>query len=369
MKFRKRVKLFPGVTLNLSKSGISTTIGVPGASVNFNRNGSFLNTGIPGTGLYDRQRIGGKSRPTPVRTNPQAVRFPQTSPKPTLQIPKVTENIENITTQGLQGLKETLLECYQEKLDLTKEIQIAKEALKKSQRMLKFSYFILIGLFIKWFKQNTEEKEADLNDLEKQFSECHVDIDIKTNPETEQKYLSLLESYKDLLSVQSIWDITAVYKFDNTITRSPMSESITRKRISFGFGNLDLIRTKFNALHFENADGGDLYVYPAFVAVVDSSKSFALVDIREISFEFTTLRFMEREGVPSDASVVGSTWQKVNKDGSPDRRFRDNYQIPICLYGQIDIKSTTGLHETYCFSAHEKAKLFVESFELYRKEV
>jgi hypothetical protein len=68
MKFRKRVKLFPGVTLNMSKSGFSTTIGIPGASVNFGKSGTFLNTGIPGTGLYYRQRIGGKKNRNTTQT-------------------------------------------------------------------------------------------------------------------------------------------------------------------------------------------------------------------------------------------------------------------------------------------------------------
>lgn len=46
--------------MNLSKSGVSVTAGIPGFSVNMGRSGAFLNTGIPGTGLYDRQRIGGR---------------------------------------------------------------------------------------------------------------------------------------------------------------------------------------------------------------------------------------------------------------------------------------------------------------------
>lgn len=46
MRFRRRVKLFPGVTLNFSKTGISTTVGVPGASLNFNKHGTFLNTSL-----------------------------------------------------------------------------------------------------------------------------------------------------------------------------------------------------------------------------------------------------------------------------------------------------------------------------------
>lgn len=62
IRYRKRVKILPGLYINISKSGISTTVGPRGASVNFGRNGTYLNTGIPGSGLYSRDRISGPKR-------------------------------------------------------------------------------------------------------------------------------------------------------------------------------------------------------------------------------------------------------------------------------------------------------------------
>lgn len=56
-KFRKRIKIAPGITINLSRSGVSTTIGTRGASVNIGKNGTYLNTGIPETGIYDRKKM------------------------------------------------------------------------------------------------------------------------------------------------------------------------------------------------------------------------------------------------------------------------------------------------------------------------
>lgn len=57
--YRKRVKIAPGVHLNFSKNGVSTSIGPKGAKVSFGRNGTYMTTSIPGTGLYSRQKIGG----------------------------------------------------------------------------------------------------------------------------------------------------------------------------------------------------------------------------------------------------------------------------------------------------------------------
>lgn len=62
-RFGKSIKLFPGVRLNLSKSGISASVGRPGATVNIGRRGVRATTGIPGSGLSystDLYRTGGK---------------------------------------------------------------------------------------------------------------------------------------------------------------------------------------------------------------------------------------------------------------------------------------------------------------------
>lgn len=57
MKFRKRITVFPGLTINLSKSSMSATIGLNGFNINIGKNGTYLNTGIPGTGIYDRTKL------------------------------------------------------------------------------------------------------------------------------------------------------------------------------------------------------------------------------------------------------------------------------------------------------------------------
>lgn len=50
-RFYKSVKLLPGIRLNISKSGLSTSLGGPGATVNFGPRGVRQTLGLPGTGL------------------------------------------------------------------------------------------------------------------------------------------------------------------------------------------------------------------------------------------------------------------------------------------------------------------------------
>jgi hypothetical protein len=370
VKFRKRVKLFPGVTLNFSKTGISTTIGVPGASVNFNKKGTFLNTGIPGTGLYDRKRIGGRQKPR--LSNPKFQQYETPPPNLISDLGtelKSTENVEETTTEGLQELRDTLLACYEEKAELAKESIKARSALRTSQVILVLSYVLLIGFIVKWFKKNRDEKKDYVADLEKLRADCYVNIDINTGEEIERYFLQLLESYKVLITCEKIWDITSASKIDRIAARSAVSESITRKQVDFGLGNLDIIRSRFDALHFEHYNGGDLYIYPAFMVIVDNSGKFGLIDIREVECNFIAQKFVEEEGVPSDSRVIDYTWAKVNKDGSPDRRFKDNYQLPVCLYGNIELRSSTGLNESYSFSNYDKAEQFSMAFKTYQRAI
>ena len=50
-RFQKRIKLLPGVTLNVSKGGVSTSIGVKGARVTYGRGKKRTTVGVPGTGI------------------------------------------------------------------------------------------------------------------------------------------------------------------------------------------------------------------------------------------------------------------------------------------------------------------------------
>lgn len=65
-RFRKTIKLAPGLRLNLGTRGASLSAGPRGASVTFGRNGVFGNVGIPGTGISYRTRLdGNRARPRP----------------------------------------------------------------------------------------------------------------------------------------------------------------------------------------------------------------------------------------------------------------------------------------------------------------
>src|SRR5258708_21665297 len=95
-----------------------------------------------------------------------------------------------------------------------------------------------------------------------------------------------------------------------------------------------------------------LYVY--------QGGEYGAVDYNGLSASFETTSFIESGILLTEASIVGNTWRYVNKDGSPDRRFNGNHQIPIVQYGVVTLKITSGLNYLFFVSSVARAQAFVQ---------
>ncbi|WP_218726642.1 DUF4236 domain-containing protein [Pseudomonas sp. D1HM] len=51
LRFRKSFKIAPGVRINLSKSGVSTSVGGKGLTANLSKRGTRITTSLLGSGL------------------------------------------------------------------------------------------------------------------------------------------------------------------------------------------------------------------------------------------------------------------------------------------------------------------------------
>ncbi len=70
IRLRRRIKILPGVYINLSKSGISTSVGVRGASVTLGHGKTRTNAGIPGSRI-SYNTITKNADETRAKTNPK----------------------------------------------------------------------------------------------------------------------------------------------------------------------------------------------------------------------------------------------------------------------------------------------------------
>src|SRR3954464_15309168 len=61
LRFHRVFSVLPGGRINLSKSGLSTSVGPRSADVNIGRHGVTTNASLPGTGLSYRSKLGSKT--------------------------------------------------------------------------------------------------------------------------------------------------------------------------------------------------------------------------------------------------------------------------------------------------------------------
>ncbi len=87
-----------------------------------------------------------------------------------------------------------------------------------------------------------------------------------------------------------------------------------------------------------------LYLFPDRMLIFTPS-GVGAIGYEDLGFVITDKPFIEDQGVPRDAKVIGETWRYVNKNGTPDRRFRNNVRIPICQYEEVLLTSPSGLNE------------------------
>lgn len=89
LRFRRSIKLLPGVRLNVSKSTLGLSLGVPGARVSVNTRGDvYTSTGIPGTGLYNVERSSLKKRTGRRKKGDEPVSLTEYVQPPTLFSPR-----------------------------------------------------------------------------------------------------------------------------------------------------------------------------------------------------------------------------------------------------------------------------------------
>lgn len=363
--YRRRIKVIPGVYMNLSKNGVSTSIGVRGASVTLGKSGTYVNTSIPGVGLYNRQKLSNNQNSN--QYNPQNI-------EPAILEDNIfSVDVQEITSQNMQGVKEAILASHEQRKDLKNDLLKVKATLGSSRLKLTASYILLYGLIKKEIsekiKTDISSKKEVIKQIQNQIDNCYVGLDIEFDEEIRAKYDNVVSTFKNLITSHKIWDVTSAHSQDTKITRSAASTLVNKREVKFGIKSIPDIKSQFEALYFNNSNGADLYIYPNFVVMYSSRTKFAVIGFDEIDFNQSYSKFIERGSIPRDTKVIEKTWFKVNKNGSPDKRFKGNYQIPVVKYGEISLSTKTGLNEEYQFSNYEFTEEFGKAFKEYQNTI
>lgn len=378
-RFRKSFSPLPGVRLTLSPSGISTSVGAGPLRVTAGPRGPHLTASIPGTGLSFRQPLtSGRGQANNGNPGP-AFAGPDSGPGVPPSLEPSVQQIESagsavLTTPGLAEFRKLLERARTTHAETVAELAAAKtaEALATSKylnwrdgwlmRRLMKSRFAELGAIA----DESTAKRAELEEQE-QLARLATQLDIPAG--VKASFARVADAFAQLARSNKIWDTVSHSAIDQVAERTLATRAVERKPVNFQLANCPVIQSEWLVPHLENANGGDIYLFPLFVVYFAGESSFALLEYKEIEFTFRTTRFHEEDGVPADSQVVGSTWAKTNKNGSRDLRFKENYEIPIAEYGKILLNSSTGLNEEYMVSCVASTENFDKELNAFMQSV
>lgn len=347
---RKSVSAGP-FRFNFSKGGVGVSVGVKGLRVGTGPRGHYIHAGRGG--LYYRATLGnaGRSRPSAV--------LQQQSPSPQVTFDNNDVAMIEIDSGDVMHMQD---EAFSE---LLSEIN-SKAAQTRMSAALAWTAIVIgvlagmatggPGLLLcilalpgymigNWF------------DSYRRTTVLYYDLE----GDAETAYNRLAAGFDGLSGCAVKWHIEAggaVQSLTAWKRNAGASHLVNRKATTLAYKLPAVIKSNLTppALHVGKQT---MFFMPDIVLVQDGSRVGA-VNYADLNVRWQDSRFIETERVPSDARVVDHTWAHPNKSGGPDRRFKNNRQIPICLYEAMHFTSNSGVNELVEFSRTGVAAAFVE---------
>jgi hypothetical protein len=359
-RFRRSVRLFPGLRINLSKSGASLSLGGRGFHYTVAPKGTRVTAGIPGTGLSwteysphtNRSPISGSERSNSIsHLAPLLPSTPAGFSEPPL-VPIQSAAAEKISALSTSELAPILNSAHRRSrlspLILFACLLLLIPAFASENQLLLGLVALLTTVFVPLSLYLDRYRRS-------------VKIEYKLEGLANTVAAALAESFGELRNCNSIWSIRAEGRTADWKRHAGATGLVKRHKTHPRSQRPACIRGRaaFPCIAF----GADEIYFLPDAALLMTPSSIAALRYQDFTTAVHVTRFIEDEAVPRDANVVGETWRYVNKNGGPDRRFNFNKRLPVCLYGEMDFQSAGGLSGRLQFSNSTAADRFSQVIE------
>lgn len=157
-------------------------------------------------------------------------------------------------------------------------------------------------------------------------------------------FSSVTSGWPTLMRLGGSWRINtegAIGSVHQHKVNAGASKLVSRSRVSFGLPAPRILVTNV-PVPSVTSGSSSLYFLPDRV-LVKTRRRWSDVDYSALRMDAKPQRFIEDSAPPRDSQQVGATWQYVNVKGGPDRRYKNNRQLPIMQYGRMELTSGQGL--------------------------
>jgi len=326
---RKGFNLGP-IRLNLSRSGLGASFGVLGARIGVGPRGSYIHLGRGG--LYYRQSLGTFSPSSPPAHQP--VTFDSSE-----------QGLRQIASASAAGMVDS------------SSSELLKELNRVQQRWDILPSVVIIGALATAFVAFTYQGwwwwvstlialtgasiYARHTDVMRGTAILHYALE----GEADKRFSALLSAFNQISHCQAIWRVKAQGHTDDWKRNAGASTLLKRSLFRPSLSCPVKVQCNIQVPTLKT-ESSTLYFFPDRLLVYNWG-GVGAVPYNQLHATATQIQFREDEQVPSDAVKVGTTWRFVNRNGGPDRRFNNNRQLPIMLYGQLFFTSASGVHELF----------------------
>lgn len=316
---RKSLKAGP-FRVSLSRSGIGVSTGVPGLRVGAGPRGSYIRVG--GHGVYYRQTL---SQPT---GRSRATSVPQHSPSQHRQ--RVAASDEVLMADVAGATTVDLADASPSEL-----IRQLNDAARH------FSLLPLVILL--WLPIVTIPLAILLHARDRTRRTVVAFYEVEDLPAVQ--FQALMDSFTALQQCAAHWHVTAQGAV--ATTRQYKINAGAASLLRRDSGRADLTGPRVLATNIAvpslHASKRSIYFLPDRILIRDGRK-YADMPYQTCRISGTVTRFIESGRVPGDAERIGTTWKYVNKGGGPDRRYKNNPQLPIVRYGELTLTAQPGFN-------------------------
>jgi hypothetical protein len=183
----------------------------------------------------------------------------------------------------------------------------------------------------------------------------------------EGAYAQLHSAASQLSTSAAAWHIEASGKVYDRKYHAGASNLVRRKSTFVRKAEPPYVKTNIETIAV-GVGRQILHFFPDRVLVYDTN-GVGAVSYSELHVEVSATRFIESDSLPNDAEVIDRTWKYVNKSGGPDRRFKDNKELPVCRYEEIALSSQSGLNEILQLSRCGSGTDFAKAISLLGKKM
>lgn len=148
-----------------------------------------------------------------------------------------------------------------------------------------------------------------------------------------KQFLKKLKGCRDFWSVQA-WGEPLEKKYN-----LPVEELIKKKRCVVKKGAPGFIRT--NVEIYQIYCGQQCWSFLPDKLVFSEKNKVAVFGYEQLKVVGEKKEFVVAQ-VPPEGQLVRKTWRYVNQDGSRDRRFGDNPELSVMLYGLLKVSGVGG---------------------------